>query len=245
MRRVEELCHMADQKGIPRYTGFLSDREQALALAAMNRAQCRFGEFRGGWPGAERRVLCLEPPDSWSEDPVAVLRLRAMAAAGDKAPGHRDYLGSILALGLDRACLGDLLQDPDNPAVTYAFVLQDKTDFIASHLTDAGHCQVRAEFCDAVPDSVLRGPERTLREATVPSLRADSVLAAMMHTSRTLAADAIRAGRVEINHVPLRSAHEDVFSGDIFTARGSGRYRLEAIGGKSKKDRVFITFYQY
>ena len=56
MRRVEELCHMADQKGIPRYTGFLSDREQALALAAMNRAQCRFGEFRGGWPGAERRV---------------------------------------------------------------------------------------------------------------------------------------------------------------------------------------------
>ena len=31
MRRVEELCRTAMQRGIPRATGFLSDREQALA----------------------------------------------------------------------------------------------------------------------------------------------------------------------------------------------------------------------
>lgn len=48
-----------------------------------------------------------------------------------------------------------------------------------------------------------------------------------------------------MNHVPLRTAHEDVFESDIFTVRGVGRYRLVAIGGKSRKDRIFITFYQY
>ena len=58
-------------------------------------------------------------------------------------------------------------------------------------------------------------------------------------------AQAIQSGRVEVNHVPLRTAHEDVFEGDIFTVRGVGRYRLVAIGGKSRKDRIFITFYQY
>lgn len=127
----------------------------------------------------------------------------------------------------------------------YAFVLEDKADFIASNLTEAGRSPVHVESCDAVPEEVLRGPERQTQDATVPSLRADTVLAAMMHTSRSIAAQAIQSGRVEVNHVPLRTAHEDVFEGDIFTVRGVGRYRLVAIGGKSRKDRIFITFYQY
>ena len=104
---------------------------------------------------------------------------------------------------------------------------------------------MRAERCDAVPDRVLAAPERTLRQATVPSLRADAVLGAMMNTSRALAAGAIAAGRVEINHLPLRSAHEPVYENDLFTVRGAGRWRLQAVGGKSRKDRIFITFFQY
>ena len=145
----------------------------------------------------------------------------------------------------DRACLGDILPDPADARSVYAFVLEDKADFIASNLTEAGRSPVHVERCDAVPEEVLRGPERQTQDATVPSLRADTVLAAMMHTSRSIAAQAIQSGRVEVNHVPLRTAHEDVFEGDIFTVRGVGRYRLVAIGGKSRKDRIFITFYQY
>ena len=149
------------------------------------------------------------------------------------------------ALTLDRACLGDILPDPADARSVYAFVLEDKADFIASNLTEAGRSPVHVERCHAVPEEVLRGPERQMQDATVPSLRADTVLAAMMHTSRSIAAQAIQSGRVEVNHVPLRTAHEDVFEGDIFTVRGVGRYRLVAIGGKSRKDRIFITFYQY
>ena len=59
------------------------------------------------------------------------------------------------------------------------------------------------------------------------------------------AAAAIAAGKVELNHLPLRSAHEPVFAGDLFTVRGAGRWRVKAIGGKSRKDRIFITFFQY
>lgn len=245
MRRVEELCRTAMQRGIPRATGFLSDREQALAQAALNREGCDFARFQGGWPDAERKVLCIEPPDSWLEKPVAVLHFTAPQQGGSAVPGHRDYLGAILGLGLDRACLGDILPDPADARSVYAFVLEDKADFIASNLTEAGRSPVHVERCNAVPEEVLRGPERQTQDATVPSLRADTVLAAMMRTSRSIAAQAIQSGRVEVNHVPLRTAHEDVFEGDIFTVRGVGRYRLVAIGGKSRKDRIFITFYQY
>lgn len=242
MRRAEELCQVAQQRDMPRYTGFLSDREQLLAKAGCDRAGCSCIRFWGGYAGAERQVLCIEPPDTWQEEPLAVLRCTAY---GEDTPTHRDYLGAILGLGLERVCVGDLLQDPENPQVFYALVLENKADFIAAELTGAGHTTVKAERCDTLPPHLAQGIERELHEATVSSLRADAVLAAMMHTSRTRAAEYIAAGRVEINHVPLRAAHEPAYAQDIFTVRGVGRYRLAAIGGKSRKDRLFISYYQY
>lgn len=245
MRRVEELCRVATARGIPRYTGFLSDREQMLAQAACNKADFAGGRFWGGYPQAERKVLCLEPPQAWQEEPLAYLCLKAYTSSGEKLPGHRDYLGAILALGLDRACLGDLRQAPGDEAIFYAVVLADKQELIASELTGAGRCPVQVACCDALPREILQGEQRTLQEATVPSLRVDAVLAAMMHTSRAKVADYIAAGRVEINHLPLRTAHETVYPRDIFTVRGQGRYQLVEIGGKSRKERVFISFFQY
>ena len=73
MRRVEELCRVAQARGIPRYTGFLSDREQVLAEASCHRAAFAAFRFWGGYPEAERRVLCLEPPQTWQEEPVVFL----------------------------------------------------------------------------------------------------------------------------------------------------------------------------
>lgn len=72
MRHVEDLARAAFGRGIARYSAFLSDREQQLAQAALNRAgapeeSCR---FEGGWPDAERRVLCLEPEDCYPASPV-------------------------------------------------------------------------------------------------------------------------------------------------------------------------------
>lgn len=182
MRRVEELCRVAVSRGIPRYTDFLSDREQSLAQAACNKAGCSCIRFWGGFDAAERRVLCIEPPDAWQEEPLAYLQCTAY---GDKLPTHRDYLGAILGLGLERSCVGDLLADPEREDTFYAVILADKQEFINAELTGAGHCTVHTACIDALPARLAESRERTLQEATVPSLRADAVLAAMLHTSRT------------------------------------------------------------
>lgn len=244
-KRTEELCRTALDKGIPRYTGFLSDREQLLAAAAAHRSGTECIRFWGGYEGAERAVFCVEPPDSWQEEPIATLRLRAETGQGGKYPEHRDYLGAILGLGLDRSCIGDLLQNPDDPAEVYAFVLDDKAEFLCMELTSAGRSPVRAERCDKIPLAVLKGPQRRCEQASVSSLRADAVLAAMLHTSRTKAAEYIAAGRVEVNHLPVRGAHELLYEKDLLTIRGAGRFRLTEIGGKTRKDRVFIIFFRY
>lgn len=245
IKRAEELCRRAVERGIPLYTGFLSDREQVLARAGANRAGCECIRFWGGYEGAERKMLCIEPPDAWQEEPSAAVCVTAAVTPGGKVPEHRDCLGSVLGLGIERSCLGDILPDPQAPGRFFLLVQENKAAFLCRELVSVGRFSARAEEVQALPEQVVRGPERVLREATVPSLRADSVLAAMMHGSRAQAAELIAAGRVEVNHVPLKAAHEPAYEQDIFTVRGAGRYKLAAIGGKSRKDRIFITFFQY
>ena len=116
MRHIEDLADAAFSRGIARYSAFLSDREQDLARAALGRAGVRDGwRFDGGWPEAERRVLCLEPEYSYGECPVRCVQLQCRALPGAALPAHKDYLGSLMGLALKREALGDILLPADAP----------------------------------------------------------------------------------------------------------------------------------
>ena len=84
MRHIEDLARTAESRGIPRYSAFLSDREQDLAKAALNRAEVPEADyhFEGGWPGAERKLLCIEPEGSWTDSPLCCVRLTCRVQAG-------------------------------------------------------------------------------------------------------------------------------------------------------------------
>lgn len=241
MRRVQDLCKIATQRGIARYSSFLSDREQLLALAALNREDCSEYSFEGGYPFAERKLLCIEPVGAFVAMPIGCVKIECLHA--QNAPGHKDYLGAILGLGLERSSVGDIVLDPQTPGTAYVFALDQAVELLCTELTSVGRFSVHAERCyETVP---VQEPERTRQTATVSSLRADAVLAAMLRCSRGQACELVRGGRLEINHVAVNNPHAPVYQGDVFTVRGNGRFRLEEIGGKSKKDRQFITYFQY
>ena len=144
MRRAQDLCRIAENRGVARYSGFLSDREQSLAKAAMNQAGCTWAAFEGGYPAAERKLLCLEPAGASGEPPICCVLIRC-AGAGSDAPAHKDYLGSVLGLGLERESVGDILPDPDAPGTAYAFVLERVAPLICDELTSVGRWTARAE----------------------------------------------------------------------------------------------------
>ena len=93
MRRAQDLCRIAENRGVARYSGFLSDREQSLAKAAMNQAGCTWATFEGGYPAAERKLLCLEPAGASGEPPICCVLIRC-AGAGSDALAHKDWLRS-------------------------------------------------------------------------------------------------------------------------------------------------------
>ena len=123
-------------------------------------------------------------------------------------------------------------------------VLDTVADFLLSSWNSAGRAKLTVT---EIPAAHLHIPEVRCEEVrdTVSSLRLDAVLSAMLHVSRSTAAELIEAGRVEINHLPVEKPHAPVYEQDVFTVRGKGRFRLTALPGKSKKDRSIIEFFQY
>ena len=246
MRHIEDLAHTAFSRDIARYSGFLSDREQDLARAALGRAGVQEGfRFDGGWPEAERKILCLEPEFSYGESPIRCVWLQCRALAGAALPAHKDYLGSLMGLELKREALGDIVLPEDQPGTAYVFALEPAAQLICCELFQAGHTELTTELLALEEVPQFPAAQREMRSATVSSLRLDAVLAAMLRCSRGMAAELIAAGRVEINHLPADKPHAPVYEGDVFTVRGKGRFGLTALPGKSKKDRQIIEFFQY
>lgn len=245
MRHAEDLARIALSRDIPRYSGFLSDREQVLVQAAMHKAGCDAWRFDGGWPGAERAVLCIEPAGTEPVPPIVCVRLACHLVPGAAAPQHKDYLGSLMGLALKREALGDILLPDETPGTAYVFALPAAAALIARELTRIGNTAVRAETVPAEEIPAFAQAQRQIQTATVSSLRLDAVLAAMLRCSRGQAAALISAGRVEVGHMPATSPHAPVYCQDIFTVRGKGRFQLTDLPGKSKKDRCIIAYFKF
>ena len=215
----------------------MSDREQDLARAALNRADVPESDhhFEGGWPGAERKLLCLEPEGCYPASPLCCVKLTCRTLSGAALPGHKDYLGSLMGLELRREALGDIVLPAVTPGTAYVFALETAGELICRELLQVGRTEVTTTLLslDEVPE--FPQAERKTQTATVSSLRLDAVLAAMLHCSRGQACEWIAAGRVEINHLPAESAHARCMRVMCSRYAARGRFGLTALPGKSKK----------
>ncbi len=236
------LAHILDReavcihKNIPVETDFLDPRQQALVLSLMPHFSVK-PVLWGGYADAERKMLFFLP-DYMDAPPEDALSLIKAVHHDTRPPGHRDYLGSILGLGVKREGIGDILVSDSGAQI---IVRASLADFFSANYTSAGRVHLSVSAC---PISSLEIPaqEPVYKTASLASLRADAVLAAAFSVSRTLAADAIRAQKVYLNNLPLLKGDKPLSVGDKLRWQGKGRFILEETGGTSRKGRLFVTF---
>ena len=95
----------------------------------------------GGYDHAERQMAAFYPGTvgfSW-EYPIDCLKITPKALRFSEELGHRDYLGAILNLGVDRSVVGDILiKDKE----AWVFCLHKMSDFFyrQSGPRAAHHC---------------------------------------------------------------------------------------------------------
>ncbi len=241
VRRVQDAAASVCSRGGYRFLGFLDERGRALAQARLNKENVA-AFFWGGYEGAGRCLLGLaeEFPPEKEAFPLAALRITCWqpgrTVPADKLPGHRDYLGALLGLGLKRECVGDILTDGDSATCFLDVKMQQ---VVMDELTSVGRLSVRVEPADLQALAAWQPRTQQLR-VNVPSLRADAVLAALLHLSRADASGLVQRGAVSVCHMPLTQLHATIQEGDTLSVRGAGRWRILAVGGQSKKGRIWL-----
>lgn len=234
----EQTCR---ERSYLTHTKFLSMGERAKCSEAVRLAGAAgHALFWGGYEDAERG-LYLFYPNYMDEDsarqaaPIALLRAHK---SREDTLAHRDYLGALMGLQIDRSVVGDILVHDEGADI---LVLEDMADFILLHFAQAGRKHI----------SLTREPLETLRLAaaaekagsgSVASPRLDSVAALVFGLPRKEAQARIEKGLVFVNNLPCLKPERTVAEGDKLTVRGAGRARITAFGGTSRKGRLFVEF---
>ena len=241
-KRISDLAERSYRTNRITETLFLNPAESAEALRYLQSKKEINFFFSGGFPEAERVRLFFLPDyldaDFFQIDEyISAIKLSFSFAL----PTHRDFLGSLMGLGIKRETLGDILVFPDR---AYIICTPQIANFILDNLEKVGRLGIK---CTSVPLSEVEVPEPQfdIVSGTVASLRADSVTALAFGISRTSAAELIASGALSVNHLPEESISAEISEGDLISLRGFGRAKLNSIGGISKKGRHFIELYVF
>ncbi len=229
-----EICFRTDK---PKFLGFLSAEQAVLAQRNLEKRNIRFS-FSGGFEGAERVVLGCFP--EWQEGEIFPIKAITFTFRKTDKPGHRDFLGSLLGLGLKREAIGDILIEEGRAVV---FCLEEIADFILNQLSKVGRTGVKSQegFLEPLPikDNLLEFRD------TVASDRLDCVVSALCKTSRSSALVKINEGTVSVNSVVCEKPTKAVFDGDIITVRGYGKFIIKSLNQKTKKQRIILEYKKY
>ncbi len=259
LARMEDLCARA-ARGEAAISPYMTPREaRYVSRRLAPRLSAGLAVLWGGYAEAERTRAFLLPdycegmvsPDAMSADPVAALTAAglddladtlcdatvpvAVRGSGYRELTHRDYLGSLLALGVERDTVGDILIPDPHSAVILTNAAM--ADFFVSHLERVATDAVRVARLPA--DTPLTATRRLLPLSdTVASPRLDCVVAALCNLSREKAQAAVRAGLCEVDYEPVSDCDMLLEAPCILSVRGYGKFAVHAFDGVTRKGRI-------
>lgn len=244
LAHVLDLALRAENRNTVETGNFLSDTEAVLVEAMLRAAGISRFLLYGGYRDAERKCPVFLPEYLEEEDLIASPALAEITYAiaernrFDSAPlSHRDGLGALMALGIEREMIGDIAVTDERVII---ILKSSVADYVADNLTAIGRCRVQTTLYP-MTEMPEREPLVEMSD-TVASMRLDAVLAAVFHLSRSAATEALGRGLVTVNGAEASKADRLVCDGDRLALRGKGRVIIGGVEGLSKKGRVRFTY---
>lgn len=240
LSRAEDALRLAEKHYSVKTLGFLTPTERVFLQKNLVPDSGMQVLYDGGFDGAERTLLVCAPDFA---EPEPEEYLSALECTGRELDGlsHRDYLGSLMGLGIVRESIGDIVVLPEK---AFIMVKPEQTEYILQNLTKIGRRGVRLRVCGI---EEVQPPQRETKEisTTVSALRLDSILASAIGVSRGRAAELIRGGLVTVNWELTEELSKVLKEGDVFSVRGYGRFCLSHVGGTTRKGRQSIVISRY
>ncbi|NCB63860.1 MAG: RNA-binding protein [Clostridia bacterium] len=245
LARVMDKLELSRQRDIPAHTFFLSTGEKTSVERLIAASGHPRHAFWGGYEGAERAVCAFLPdwqePEDLIADDQGPLTAVTISYPSDAALTHRDFLGSILGLGITREKVGDLLVGAGR---CQAVLLEEAEHILLTQLTQVGRQKVSVSPCAL---AVLTPPEKNVKliRDTVATLRLDAVASSGFSLSRSKMADLISSKRLTLNGRECDKPDRAVAEGDVLACRGLGKCMVKEVGGQSKKGRIMLVLERY
>lgn len=235
-KRFEDLAGRSSERGYCVYSDFLGISEISELFA------CRFSvpvNLWGGYEGAERNVACFGDREYFTDNtdyPIKCILIEPVNQKFADDLTHRDFLGSLMGLGIRREVLGDIIISEN---CGYLFCLDTIADYIIENLTQVKHTTVECRLTNEIPQDALPQPENI--ELIVSSERLDVIVSAVYKLSRSKVLPYFEHERVFVNGKAETRASVVADIDDKISVRGFGRFIYNGVLRHTKKDRLVIS----
>jgi RNA-binding protein YlmH len=242
IERIEDLFEKSNYMNRLQYTYFLSLHEQSLLQQKLKYEPTVY-RLMGGYALAERQCLLIRPGYdhvTQQDTLISVIRIKVKSLHAPTLT-HRDFLGGLMNLGIERSIIGDIIVED---TLAHVFIMEHMGSYVCEQLMQIGRYMVESTIIEAYDFSDY---QPTVREvsSTIASLRIDNLIKAAFNLSRKTADDYIKKGLVYINHSLVNKATSSISEDVIISVRGLGKCKLISIGHQTKKQRYHVTIHVY
>ncbi len=242
-KRLSELMRKSLDAPYFIFTDFLGLSEQA-AFHEVRRdfPYARYTLF-GGTDGAERIMVRFGDTEEIGYEqpfPILTMKIEPLSQKFAEKLTHRDFLGSILGLGIERCKIGDILIREN---VGYTFVSEDIAEYIKDSLTKVRRTDVKVSLSETLPEGELYKTER--RKLQAVGERVDAVIAKLFSISRDDSLYLFKKGLVFADGREVTSASYIPKKNEVISVRGYGRFIYLGYETLTKKGKLNIEVELY
>lgn len=242
-KRWLDLSEQAYQGGCYTFTDFLSLPEQSCFLEGKKELHNPPYTLFGGQEGCERQMLRFGNPEELGYEvpfPITCIQIKPLSEKFAENLGHRDYLGALMNLGIERKMIGDILIYEKSAVV---FVCEKLSGYIIGNLEKIRHTNVSAAIAETVPDYMKQ--ELESKELIVPSERLDGIVARFAKLSRSQTGALFREKKVFCNGRVCENTAHKLTADDVVTVRGYGKFYYRGVRAETRKEKLCVRIEVY
>lgn len=253
--RLSELAEKSYGRGIYTYTPFLSLAQQQVFHAVKKELSYAGYGMEGGVTACERKMIRFGSPENLGYEeryPIAAVRMSPVMPKFADALTHRDFLGAVMNLGIERGLIGDIFvqtQDGEQGGrqmqgkgvgqYGVLFCQESIAPYLVENLRQVRHTNIVCQILEGEINLRSAAPEKMM--LTVSSARIDSVIAKLYHISRSQSLALFGAGRIFVNGIAVENNSYQLKKEDAVTVRGYGKFLYYGQAGETKKGKEKVS----
>lgn len=237
--RLKDLADRSYNNGVYTFSDFLGLQDISEFMEIEREVSFAGTQLYGGNDACERKMVRFGSEESLGykeEFPIDVLKISPLMDKFSDDLTHRDFLGALMNLGIERDKLGDIFVK-ENKA--YVYCLNSLSEYIVKSLTKVKHTSVKVQVIDNLKE--LPSVDKHEVSVSVASERIDGVVAKVYNLSRNESAELFVAGKIFLNGRLMENESRKLVPGDVVSVRGFGRFEFVSLGGLSKKGKQYVT----